>query len=66
MKRNATSTSKTIPGHKRASVSYGVKVTCECGKSFGPWYGKGASGNAHAEWRLHLEQIHKKDEQKET
>jgi hypothetical protein len=53
------STGKTweppVKGHKRASVSFGVTVTCECGKAFGPWYGKGASASAHGEWRMHLE-----------
>jgi hypothetical protein len=44
-----------VPGHKRSNVSYGVKVECECGKCFGPYYGKDASANAHAEWRGHVD-----------
>ena len=51
----ATKTEK-VPGHKRSRVLYGVTVVCECGFTAGPWYGKGASTNAHNEWRWHLDQ----------
>lgn len=44
-----------VAGHKRANVSYGVSVTCECGWGSATHYGKGASGQAHAEWRGHVE-----------
>lgn len=47
---------KSVPGHKRAKVLFGVTVVCECGQSFGPWYGKGARTQAHSEWKWHLDQ----------
>ena len=51
-----TSKPKKVAGHKRAKVLFGVTVVCECGKSFGPWYGKGARTQAHNEWRWHVDQ----------
>jgi hypothetical protein len=46
---------RKIPGHKRASVSYGVSVTCECGWRSATFYGKGANREAHTDWRIHVD-----------
>ncbi|MBM3564264.1 MAG: hypothetical protein FJX48_14275 [Alphaproteobacteria bacterium] len=46
-------TSKPIPNHKLASVSYGVTVACECGWRSSTWYGKGARSSAFAEFNGH-------------
>lgn len=45
---------KPVPGHKCKGVSIGVKVTCECGFTAGPWFGEGAKANAYSEWRYHV------------
>lgn len=56
MTATRTTRAKPVSGHKRASVSHGIRVNCECGWHSGTWYGKGASSNAHGEWRWHVEQ----------
>jgi hypothetical protein len=51
---------KTVPGHKRARVRFIVQVECECGWTSANWVGKGASAQAHNEWRWHRDDAHTK------
>lgn len=48
--------SKPVPGHKLASINYGVFVRCECGWGSETTYGKGARQDAFAQWRGHQDQ----------
>jgi len=47
--------SKPVKNHKLGSVSYGVRVSCECGWSSSTWYCKGARTQAFAEFNGHKE-----------
>lgn len=42
----------TNPDHK-ARVRRGVQYVCSCGWESSMWFGKGATGNASAEWHNH-------------
>ena len=44
---------KPLKGHKLASFSFGVSVSCECGWRSGTWFGKGGRGSALGEWYSH-------------
>lgn len=52
--------------HKRASVSYGVCVSCTCGWRSSTWYGKGASAYAHGELHGHVEKCERDQRDIET
>lgn len=44
---------KPVPGHRLAGCRYLVQTYCECGWESGRWIGKGARGQAYAEFRIH-------------
>lgn len=44
-------------GHKCAGTTLTVTVRCECGWQSAGWMGRGARGNAYAEWRGHVEKF---------
>lgn len=56
-----TEKTKPVPGHKCGGALVGFEVKCECGWRSVTHYGKGARGQAYAEWHWHVDQ-HKKIE----
>ena len=53
------SASKPVEGHKFERIRYMAQAVCGCGWESGRWVGKGARGQAYAEWRGHVERCDK-------